>query len=758
MKYLYTLACLLLGGLFLGPYVASAVTTTEGSDGTSGVWADPPQLDYESGKVFCSQSARGPRIVFPHGTGTFNSCSSSTVAAMDICTTTPEAGGCPAAGTDSKINIDWLPSSVLTSVGTHTHTETNVIAADTGTSTLNRLTKWTSPPHPCNGVTYNGTPVVVGPGDLVCGIGSTWYRCDGDEAWTAMGGSCTENTPSRYTLGVSGVQESAVSDNTRYAMGPIVFGDPSTTEYRTYTSVATGTATGTGSGDTQTSTQTWTATSGVTVTESATLTYAWTEAITETDTWTRSADYGSPPNGYQLRTTTSDSTKTLTGTITATATSLAIGGTITLTGTNTGTGTSTVTVTGQRTSTISSVLPVTASGTGTRSAYSTLTFTGTRTRTSATSGSYTGTATYAGSVTGTSTASGSLTYTQTDYATATTTNKNSDHIVSSTLTSVYPIINAASFNTQTVTTPSGGTKTWTQTLSLTGTDVCKSSPGSGDIPCLGTDSKFATSVIPPSTDIVRAGANVWLTTGTATDTLSQANVKDIVKVHASPSATATTTAIATHTFRSVNSNLVYCTDDNCTSTATVTSVTSDARLFVVGHTTSEAFGLAQMGAGGKLDSGMLNTATASSVSKIVQSRTDGKIDTSFLPGFVLQATYVGTNYSEVSTSTAWTEVVSITYSGFGAVMAWGTMRVRGTGENGGGHCGARIQVDSETVGPPSIDQYMGPYNTRMSLSPIAHKGSLTAGWHTVALQVATQGATCVVDAGDGYLMIQAILQ
>lgn len=97
-KHLTALACLLLGGIFLGPYIASAVTTSEGSDGTSGVWADPPQLDYESGKVFCSQSARGPAIRFPNGSGTFNSCSTSTVFSTDLGLSNPHGWPLDASG------------------------------------------------------------------------------------------------------------------------------------------------------------------------------------------------------------------------------------------------------------------------------------------------------------------------------------------------------------------------------------------------------------------------------------------------------------------------------------------------------------------------------------------------------------------------------------------------------------------------------------------------------------------------------------
>jgi hypothetical protein len=121
MKYLQAFICLLLGALFFGPFVAEALTVNEGSDGTEGV-RDNAQLDEASGKVFCSQAARGPRLTFPHATGTFNPCSSVTVAATDICTTTSESGGCPAAGTNGKLGADWMPPIVLT--GTDSSTDT----------------------------------------------------------------------------------------------------------------------------------------------------------------------------------------------------------------------------------------------------------------------------------------------------------------------------------------------------------------------------------------------------------------------------------------------------------------------------------------------------------------------------------------------------------------------------------------------------------------------------------------------------------
>lgn len=97
---------------------AFAVTTSEGSDGTSGS-SGPAALDYSTDKTYCSQSARGAAVTLPSGsTWTANACQTATISSTDIGTTTPTASAIPVAGTDSKIDVGWLPSSVATASGT----------------------------------------------------------------------------------------------------------------------------------------------------------------------------------------------------------------------------------------------------------------------------------------------------------------------------------------------------------------------------------------------------------------------------------------------------------------------------------------------------------------------------------------------------------------------------------------------------------------------------------------------------------------
>lgn len=97
---------------------AFAVTTSEGADGTSGS-SGPAALDYSTDKTYCSQSARGAAVTLPSGsTWNVNACQSATLASTDIGTTTPTASAIPVAGTNSKIDVGWLPSSVATASGT----------------------------------------------------------------------------------------------------------------------------------------------------------------------------------------------------------------------------------------------------------------------------------------------------------------------------------------------------------------------------------------------------------------------------------------------------------------------------------------------------------------------------------------------------------------------------------------------------------------------------------------------------------------
>jgi hypothetical protein len=96
------------------PPAAWGVTTTEGTDGTSGP-AGAAQKDattinasHKTGQVFCSQASRGAVVNLPGGSIiTLNACSTSTILSNDIGTAIPQAWAIPVADSNGGLNA-WI--------------------------------------------------------------------------------------------------------------------------------------------------------------------------------------------------------------------------------------------------------------------------------------------------------------------------------------------------------------------------------------------------------------------------------------------------------------------------------------------------------------------------------------------------------------------------------------------------------------------------------------------------------------------------
>ncbi len=145
---------------FLG-LVAWAVTTTEGSDGTEGQ-AGNATLDNTTLKGWCSESARGPVINLPGGSVlTANLCSTSTISATDIGTTTPGPGVIPVTPASGKLD-DWITSHAIgCGAGTRCEQRTGT-GTDTGTGTVTSIDPTKSPT--IYGVATATGTFVAGPG------------------------------------------------------------------------------------------------------------------------------------------------------------------------------------------------------------------------------------------------------------------------------------------------------------------------------------------------------------------------------------------------------------------------------------------------------------------------------------------------------------------------------------------------------------------------------------------------------------------
>lgn len=180
------------------PNWAMAVTTVEGVDGTNGAGSGVLQ-DIDTGKAFCSESAVGAQVTLPSGSNlSLNSCSSSTVVATDIGTTTPTAGAIPIAGTNSKLDIGWLP------VGT----DSNSVAAGTDT----RFGVWTGTATLTNYVQGTDTRLSNGR-DWTNSATLTNYVLGTDTRITsAVSGSLTTNYLPKAT-GAQTLGNSALLDN-----------------------------------------------------------------------------------------------------------------------------------------------------------------------------------------------------------------------------------------------------------------------------------------------------------------------------------------------------------------------------------------------------------------------------------------------------------------------------------------------------------------------------------------------------------------
>lgn len=288
----------------------------------------------------------------------------------------------------------------------------------------------------------------------------------------------------------------------------------------------------------------------------------------------------------------------------------------------------------------------TATNTGTGSCTSTVTAYGTVTGTSGATATGSGLTTASGACTATLTATAAVGGTVTNTSTTTST-------VTASATSVHSSYFIAS--------KSSGTQNylpmWSTPYELTdspvswagGTDPVNVN---ADLQCVGSVSAANILTTPTAYGIPKADDqnkidDGWLEdhylygvggiafsyktgTDTVTSTGTVVNTKLNPTISNTSTFTATTTSVATHTFRSVNSNLLFGSDSNSV-TATETAVTTDVYVFINAKTASATYSIPQSGSSGKLDNGWLNTGTAPAASSMPLAGTNSKIDIGWLP-------------------------------------------------------------------------------------------------------------------------------
>ncbi len=272
---------ILIATLAFGPFARA----TDGTHGTAG----PAMLDADTEELYDSQHPDHV-LICPNATKTLTGHGTSTISTTDICTTTPAANACPAAGTDSKINVGWLPTSVVSGGTLYAGTGIGLATTATQTSLL---------------LTGTGTATVTATGTGSGTNTKTEWGCAGTQ--TAYSTKTTTSTQTGATT-VTGTCNGTIT--------------ATITGIGTATASVTGTATDT-LGGTSTAIGSGTATGTVTVTKTATATsagyaiypYTWTK------TWTASGTYMFyAPGDGTTATETGTATSTLIGTGTATGT------------------------------------------------------------------------------------------------------------------------------------------------------------------------------------------------------------------------------------------------------------------------------------------------------------------------------------------------------------------------------------------------------------------------------------------------------
>jgi hypothetical protein len=121
--------------------IATAIIgLTLGFGGTAVIAAisGPAYIDADTGQLR-PKDVPPTRLVTPRGvTKTLVVTATNTLTTTDVATATPSASAIPMAGTDNKIDVGWLPSSVLT-----------------GSGTANRIPRWASGTSLTNSALYD---------------------------------------------------------------------------------------------------------------------------------------------------------------------------------------------------------------------------------------------------------------------------------------------------------------------------------------------------------------------------------------------------------------------------------------------------------------------------------------------------------------------------------------------------------------------------------------------------------------------------
>lgn len=338
-----------------------AFQTTEGSN-VSNVSGPAPVTDAANKKLKCSQSAPGAVWNFPNATGTINNCATVTVVPTDICTVSPAANGCPAAGTNSKISTSWID--------TGTGTDQVVTGADprliNGSGTLYAGEGIALELTGTNTATATGTATGTATATTTATATQTiteTQTATGTQTVTTTAAATAEEGPER----ILELYESNTATSTQTDTGTFTADGTSTATYSitgtsssttTFSATASGTVTLTGGGTvTASGSATRTVTGvGVTYTETGTYPYTGYEfALTATGTGTRTATY------------TASGTMTITDAVPGTASEVV---TVTISGTGTGTNTATETEAGTTTITTTNTVTQTVTVTSTTSATS----------------------------------------------------------------------------------------------------------------------------------------------------------------------------------------------------------------------------------------------------------------------------------------------------------------------------------------------------------------------------------------------------
>lgn len=157
------------------PMTAAAATVAQGADGTQGS-ADQIRKDATTGKVRCSQSARGARINLPGSTNPdggvpFDPCATVTLASTDIGHQTSQIAGVVVGDNTGKIDTSWMPENTTYADGIEDYYAIYTDPHNIGAGNLRTEHGY--------GNLRLSLPHVGGP--------NSWMYFDGNESETALG-------------------------------------------------------------------------------------------------------------------------------------------------------------------------------------------------------------------------------------------------------------------------------------------------------------------------------------------------------------------------------------------------------------------------------------------------------------------------------------------------------------------------------------------------------------------------------------------